>query len=394
MLRCLLFLVLAVSALAQVPLGATKNQVIDQLGWPKSSSGSQEREILNYSDFTVFLVDGRVEKLTQKPAAAPVRPKPKQPVSAPVSPPATQIKPATQDRLSSPIVGVPENRPRQTAEPPGRAPSATVRTSPTTTASQKPQPDPFAPVRRILLIMGAGFGLVLGLKLILRDRLKKLEEEMRFLVRKSDVEPAALATGSQRASRPDPVKDGWSYDLLKRIEWHRFEHLVIAYEQTMGHSAELTSFGPDGGIDGQVFEAGTRTLKRVIQCKAFTNQKVGVELVRAFYGVMSLQKVSHGAFYTMSGFTNEALAIARENENLELVDGETLLRRIRDLKLSDQIRLFEIATEGDYTTPTCASCGIKMIVKTAAKGRSEGSSFWGCPNYPRCTQTFRMSGAT
>jgi hypothetical protein len=58
---------LACSLSGQVPLGATKKEVIDQLGWPHGSSGTAERAVLNYPDFSILLVDGRVEKLEFKP---------------------------------------------------------------------------------------------------------------------------------------------------------------------------------------------------------------------------------------------------------------------------------------------------------------------------------------
>ncbi|AOS45452.1 DNA topoisomerase I [Lacunisphaera limnophila] len=180
-------------------------------------------------------------------------------------------------------------------------------------------------------------------------------------------------------------------DLLKQMEWHRFEHVVAAYEKQLGHDAELTGFGADGGIDVLVYEKGTRLLKRVIQCKAFNNQRVGVDLVRAFYGAMTLQKVSSGAFYTTGTYTDDAMAIGRANPNLELVDGQAFLFHILQLPLSAQLQLFDVATEGDYTTPTCASCGVKMILKTAEKGRDSGNRFWGCRNYPRCRNTLRMA---
>jgi len=48
------------------------------------------------------------------------------------------------------------------------------------------------------------------------------------------------------------------------------------------------------------------------------------------------------------------------------------------------------ATAGDYTTPTCASCGVKMIVRTPKAG---GKAFWGCVNYPRCTMIIYTAGA-
>lgn len=193
-------------------------------------------------------------------------------------------------------------------------------------------------------------------------------------------------------NRPNLLTSGWSLALLKEIEWHRFEHLVAAYEREIGNDAELTPFGADGGVDVIVYEAGGRTPERIIQCKAFGDALVGVERVRAFYGVMMLQKAPQGAFYTTSGFTDDALAIGRENEYLELLDGRTFLNRIERLNLSAQIRLFEVATEGDYRTPTCASCGVKMVLRTAGKGRGEGSQFWGCRNYPRCRSVLKMAG--
>ena len=55
---------------------------------------------------------------------------------------------------------------------------------------------------------------------------------------------------------------------------------------------------------------------------------------------------------------------------------------ITDLALS---ALLALATEGDFLTPTCPACGVKM---TARSNSPYGRKFWGCVNYPRCAQTF------
>jgi hypothetical protein len=49
--------------------------------------------------------------------------------------------------------------------------------------------------------------------------------------------------------------------------------------------------------------------------------------------------------------------------------------------------------------PLCPKCGIHMEIKTAQKGYFAGQSFWGCVNYPECTEkiptaTSRSSSAT
>ncbi len=50
-------------------------------------------------------------------------------------------------------------------------------------------------------------------------------------------------------------------------------------------------------------------------------------------------------------------------------------------------RLLAFATEGDWTTPTCPSCGAKMVDRDSKRGR-----FWGCSNFPNCKATLGMRG--
>jgi restriction system protein len=49
------------------------------------------------------------------------------------------------------------------------------------------------------------------------------------------------------------------------------------------------------------------------------------------------------------------------------------------------LELLKIATEGDYQTPTCPACSVKMISR---KSTSQGRKYWGCRNYPACKHTF------
>jgi restriction system protein len=55
-----------------------------------------------------------------------------------------------------------------------------------------------------------------------------------------------------------------------------------------------------------------------------------------------------------------------------MLNGEGLLKKIRDLPQGNQDSLLKFAFEGDYKTPTCASCGIKMTKRDGKCG-----SFWG-----------------
>ncbi|WP_156912653.1 topoisomerase DNA-binding C4 zinc finger domain-containing protein [Methylocaldum szegediense] len=60
---------------------------------------------------------------------------------------------------------------------------------------------------------------------------------------------------------------------------------------------------------------------------------------------------------------------------------------IKKLPDDKQKRLLDFATSGDYTTPTCTRCGIKMVLR---KSRRDGSTFWGCRNYPKCRMTINQ----
>lgn len=208
--------------------------------------------------------------------------------------------------------------------------------------------------------------------------------------------PPVYRTASGRVNLlPLPVasQPQWSQELLSKLEWKRFEEVVAAYSRELGYEAKTTRIGADGGVDVQLFKGGQPNPVMIIQCKAWDAYKVGVKPVRELFGVMAADKVPNGAFFTTGDFTAEAEEWARD-KNLDLVNGREFLARIDQLSPGARETLYYLATEGDYTTPTCPSCGVKMVQRTASKGRSEGSSFWGCRNYPRCKQTFRMTQST
>ncbi len=41
----------------------------------------------------------------------------------------------------------------------------------------------------------------------------------------------------------------------------------------------------------------------------------------------------------------------------------------------------------NLNNPICPKCGSQMVLRTAKKGRSAGSQFWGCRNFPSCKVT-------
>ena len=185
------------------------------------------------------------------------------------------------------------------------------------------------------------------------------------------------------------VPTSWSLDVLQSIEWKRYEELCEALFNELNLIARNTKFGADGGIDIELYAKNAPdTLVAIAQCKAWSNP-VGVAQIRAFYGVMAARSIKKGYFITTSSFTDDARMFG-EADGLSLINGNTTLKLIGAMTKEQSDKLLKLATKGDYTTPTCPSCGLKMLSRTASKS---GTQFWGCRNYPRCKGKLNMKNS-
>lgn len=164
----------------------------------------------------------------------------------------------------------------------------------------------------------------------------------------------------------------------------RFELLCAKYYEALGLRSETIRAGADGGIDVKLFETDRSAPMAIVQCKAWNTCSVGVKEVRELLGVMAHEKIERGIFVTTGTYTKDALLFGAANP-IELLDGAAFVKKIQELSENGQKTLLDYAFAGDYTTPTCASCGIKMVSRHSKRG-----AFWGCLNYPRCKSTFAM----
>jgi hypothetical protein len=55
------------------------------------------------------------------------------------------------------------------------------------------------------------------------------------------------------------------------------------------------------------------------------------------------------------------------------------------------VEQFSAPTSSDGDPPICPKCGVPMVLKTATKGKYQGTSFYGCPNFPKCKQLLPVS---
>ncbi len=194
---------------------------------------------------------------------------------------------------------------------------------------------------------------------------------------------AGEASGQPAArSRLDSRK--WTPELLKQLEWRRFEELCAAYYEAQGLTARVAPAGPGGGIDILLHAQGAERAFSIARCKAWDAYRVGARAVRELRAALASAGIGEGVLLTSGRFTQEAADLARK-EGIQLVDGAALLAKLAALAPEKAAALLRFATQGDYITPTCPSCSIKMISRQSAQG---GRKYWGCRNYPKCKQTF------
>ena len=180
----------------------------------------------------------------------------------------------------------------------------------------------------------------------------------------------------------------WTPELLKQLEWRRFEELCAAYFQALGFRTDVVPAGAGGSVDINLFEQGAERAKIVVQCQPWNAYRVGIKPVHGLLAKMRSAEVAEGMLVTSGKFTQEARDFARKEKTITLVDGAELLVKFAALDPEKGAGLLRFATQGDFQTPTCPTCALKMIPR---KSTTHGRKFWGCRNYPSCKHTFTAS---
>lgn len=248
-----------------------------------------------------------------------------------------------------------------------------------------------------LVVGGALFGLVLYLRRSDRSGSFASGKKSVPVTRKSKNLPASKLEQEfyQQFRRPaiskmdKPVE--WSLELIRSLDWKCFEDLCAGYFQAKGRRAKVTNLGADGGVDVLLYgDNDPEKILGVVQCKAWMQKPVGVREVRELLGVMTDVGCPLGVYVATSGYTPDAKAFA-DGKHIKLIDAEQLLALIQVLPVELRAELLQKTTTADYTTPSCPSCGIKLVTRISSKGNNAGQSFWGCSNFPRYRYTIHRA---
>lgn len=173
-----------------------------------------------------------------------------------------------------------------------------------------------------------------------------------------------------------------SLETLRSMTWQESELLVGEAYRRQGYRVEETGGGgADGGVDLILRRDQEATL---VQCKRWKQSKIGAPLVRELRGAVARDRAARGIFVTSGTFTAEAVAEAKRQPPIELVDGAGLLEMVKGIQGQQSVTL------SAQPSPECPVCHQPMLLREARRGANAGSQFWGCPAYPRCRGTRQL----
>ena len=138
--------------------------------------------------------------------------------------------------------------------------------------------------------------------------------------------------------------DALSVDLLKRLEWQRFEELCIQYFRQLGFEAEAAQTRSDGGRDIHLKVQGRERPAILAQCKCWRDHSVNENPVRAMRAIMAEQNIGEGVMITPTRFTDEARELSAAC-NITLIDGADLVRKIEGLLPGQSAVLVNLAQD-------------------------------------------------
>jgi restriction system protein len=173
---------------------------------------------------------------------------------------------------------------------------------------------------------------------------------------------------------------------LRRLTPRDFEQTIADLFRRQGYHVDEVGGAGDGGVDLILRRDADNSIAHLVQCKRYTNWKVGVAEVREFYGAMAAHNSRcEGLLVTCGRYTAEARVFAT-GKPIRLIDGHELLSMFGAMNpIAPAVESFT-TPKPPTSTPLCPRCAVPMQRRIAKHGPHAGKPFWGCPNYPDCRQ--------
>ncbi len=173
-------------------------------------------------------------------------------------------------------------------------------------------------------------------------------------------------------------------DGLAGLTWSQFEQVAAQGFASMGFDVQLTAEGADGGYDIVLKSSAGRFL---VQAKHWRNRSVGVDVVRALYGVVEAEGASGGYIVTSGQFTLAASEFAA-GKPIWLYTGNRLRELLvagRENVTAGHLELERLKMPTPAEAVTCPLCDNRMVLREAKRGQFSGKRFYGCSQFPACS---------
>lgn len=186
------------------------------------------------------------------------------------------------------------------------------------------------------------------------------------------VAPFAFFNSRRKANQLDKQRN---INTVRDLHWRNFEELVAEAFRRQGYRVTEGGYGADGGID-LVLRKGNEVI--LVQCKQWKTQKVGVNVVREMFGVLTASNASRVFIICSGKFTPQAIDFA-SSKPISLLGADELFSLVQSVQPQTKLEIDKPVV--------CPRCGSELIERQAKRGANAGNSFLGCSSFPRCRYT-------
>ena len=186
------------------------------------------------------------------------------------------------------------------------------------------------------------------------------------------IAPFSLFNARRKAKQLDAQK---SIETVRQLHWRNFEELVAEAYRRQGYQVTEGGLGADGGIDLELRKGDELVL---VQCKQWKAQKVGVNVVREMFGVLTASNADKVIIICSGKFTQQAIDFASDKP-VTLIDGNGLLSIISEVQPEPKVETIK--------HNVCPRCGSELVERKAKRGKNAGNTFFGCSAFPKCRYT-------
>ncbi|GEP44842.1 bactofilin family protein [Brevifollis gellanilyticus] len=166
-------------------------------------------------------------------------------------------------------------------------------------------------------------------------------------------------------------EEHWTPELIASLDWMRVAELVRAIAAHGGCELARSIVLEDGSVMFAMMEQPmtAHPQRALVKISAWNEWGAMPEAVIHFAQEVRTAQNARGVLIAPGGFTPAALMAAQEYR-IEAVDAATLHQVLLTLPSERSDFFFNIATSGDYTTPTCPVC-LQKLSKVESVTRTE-----------------------